>query len=126
MDYLLHGLSLPRTLLGLSDINIENITLNQHHEILIQVNSTQAETTCRCCGHPTKPYGQGKTLKLRHLPILEQTTFIVITPPRGQCEQCEDHPITTQTLSWYEQHAQHTKIYETHVLQTKSRKKWEC
>ena len=72
MYYLLHGLSLPRTLLGLSDINIEHISLNQHHEILIQVKSTQAETTCRYCGHPTKPYGQGKTLKLRHLPILEQ------------------------------------------------------
>lgn len=68
MYYLLHALSLPRTLLGLSDINIENISLNQHHEILIQVKSTQAETTCRYSGHPTKPYGQG----IRHLPILEQ------------------------------------------------------
>ncbi len=74
------------------------------------------ETDCHKCGRPTKPYGRGCTLELRHLPIFGNETIIEITPPRGICEHCDDHPTTTQTLSWYKRNGHHTKAYEQHVL----------
>lgn len=45
-----------------------------------------------------------------------EKTIIEITPPRGICEHCDDHPTTTQTLSWYKRNGHHTKAYEQQVL----------
>ncbi|MFO1434194.1 MAG: ISL3 family transposase [Candidatus Competibacteraceae bacterium] len=55
-------------------------------------------------------------MTLRHLSILGKPTYIRIKPKRYQCPYCEDHPTTTQKLSWYDARSPHTKAYETHVL----------
>jgi len=47
---------------------------------------------------------------------LAKKTFIEITPPRGICQRCDDHPTTTQTLDWFDRSVHHTKAYEQHVL----------
>jgi len=116
METLTQQLSLPVELLELSDIEIEEIKLISKNEIIIKVRSTQTETKCHRCGGPTNPYGKGRTLRLRHLPILGKKTFIEITPPRGICPNCDDHPTTTQTLPWHEHNGHNTKAYEKHVL----------
>lgn len=104
------------SLLGLEDTEISEVKLRSDGKLLIRVNSTKKETECHKCGRPTKPYGQGRTLELRHLSIFGKETIIEITPPRGICEHCDNHPTTTQTLSWYKRNGHHTKAYEQHVL----------
>jgi transposase len=116
MENFANNNQLLSTLLGLEDIEIIEVKLRSDHTLLIRVKSTKEETTCRQCGGPTKPHGQGRTLELRHLPIFGKECIIEITPPRGICEQCDDHPTTTQTLSWYERNGHHTKAYEKHIL----------
>ena len=103
-------------LLELSDVEIENVAINTSNEIIIKVKSTKAEITCHRCGAMTKPYGKGRPLRLRHLPMLGKKTFIEITPPRGICKNCDNNPTTTQTLSWYNRNAHYSKAYEKHVL----------
>lgn len=57
------------SLLGLEDTEISEVKLRSDGKLLIRVNSTKKETECHKCGSPTKPYGQGRTLELRHLSI---------------------------------------------------------
>lgn len=104
------------SLLGLEDIEITEVKMRSDRKLLIRVNSTKKEIGCHKCGRHTKPYGKGRTLELRHLPILGKETIIEITPPRGICEYCDNHPTTTQTLSWFKRNGHHTKSYEQHVL----------
>jgi len=61
-------------------------------------------------------YGRGQAVRLRHLPILGQETYIVIRPRRAQCPTCLHQPTTTQTLKWYDQRSPHTKAYDQHLL----------
>ncbi len=116
MDNSSNAIQLTAELLGLNDIEIQGIKLTSDNTVLIRVKSTKAEVSCHRCGNPTKPYGRGRTLQLRHLPILGKETIIEITPPRGLCEQCDDKPTTTQTLSWYRRNAHHTTACEQHIL----------
>lgn len=110
------NLSIPVELLGLENIEIIEVKMGRDDEIFIKVKSTKDEIPCRQCGKPTKVHGMGRTLKIRHLPILGKKTFIEITPMRGICDQCDDRPSTTQTLSWYDHNARHTKAYEQYIL----------
>lgn len=87
-------LAIPVELLGLSDIQIDSIDLKRRR-IYIQVSSTRESVNC---GQPTEPHGYGRLLSLRHLPILDHEVYIEITPRRGICKNCDDHPTTTETL----------------------------
>lgn len=42
--------------------------------------------------------------------------YIEIRPKRFGCPFCDDHPTTTQRLSWYEPKALHTNAYEQYLL----------
>ena len=57
---------------------------------------------------------QGCTL--RHLPIVESSVWIKIKPKRYQCPDCDTHPTTTQTCSWYDSKSPQTKAYEQWLL----------
>ncbi len=70
MENLSSELTLPVELLGLNDIEIEAIRINENNEIIIHVKSTKVKVECHRCGKPTRPYGKGQTLRMRHLPIL--------------------------------------------------------
>ena len=80
------------------------------------MKSTQSETLCRYCKSPTELYGYGRTLTLRHLSILGREVYIKITPPRGICKHCDDHPTTTQTLDWFQRNGHHTKPYDDYLM----------
>lgn len=103
-------------LLDLDDIEIINVQFTSDRKLRVCVKSTKEEIACHRCGGPTKPYGHGHPLQLRHLHIFGKETIIEITPPRGICEQCDDHPTTTQILSWYKRNSRYTKAYEAHIL----------
>ncbi len=84
--------------------------------VYIRVESTHAQIACRKCGRDTKPKGLGTEVKLRHLPILGKSCYLLIQPKRGICEFCEDNPTTNQRLEWYDYKSRYTKAYENHIL----------
>jgi transposase len=109
-------LSITAEILGLSHIEVTKVELNRDNHFIITVASTKKEIPCHQCGRASEPYGKGRTIRLRHLPILGRQTFIEITPPRGRCTYCDDNPTTTQQANWYARKSPHTNAYEQHVL----------
>ena len=86
-------------------------------EFIITVESRKETTKCGICKEEIPcNYGNGQEVKLRHLPILGQETYIVIRPRRGQCTNCTHNPTTTQELEWYEQRSPHTKAYDQYLM----------
>jgi len=103
-------------LLGLEDIQIDGVRVEPNGTIIIAVSSTKEDTDCRKCHGSTQPYGSGRPLRLRHLSLLGHEVYIEITPPRVICKNCDDHPTTTQTLSWFQRNGHHTKPYNNYLL----------
>ena len=103
--------------LDLPDVRVLRTELTKDRELIIEVESTLPTTTCRRCGQPISAfYGYDRPLMLRHLPILGYVVYIRIRPKRFRCPYCDDHPTTTQRLSWYEPKALHPSAYERHLL----------
>ena len=107
---------LPVSVLGLSDVEVTHVEIDQSNQFIFTVVSTKSEVLCHCCGKLTQPYGKGRPVRLRHLPILGRKTYIDITPPRGRCSHCDGNPTTTQQSDWYERKSPQTKAYEQAVL----------
>ena len=107
---------IPVSVLGLSDVEVINVEIDKYNQFVFTVVSTKRKILCHCCGKPTQPYGKGRTIRLRHLPILGRKTYIDITPQRGRCPDCDGNPTTTQQADWYERKSPQTKAYEQAVL----------
>lgn len=104
-------------LLNLSDIEIERVVIEGKKTIKIYVKSLKEGTHCHRCGQAIDRYhGYGQEIELRHLSLLGYKTYLVIRPKRYQCQTCEDHPTTTQTLDWYTPKTGVTKAYEQDIL----------
>ncbi|WP_366931568.1 transposase family protein [Thiocapsa sp.] len=74
-------------------------------------------THCHRCGKPIDHgYGLGQEIKLRHLPVFDYHTVLVLRPKRYQCHSCEGRPTTSQMLSWYSPRASVTKAFEQQML----------
>lgn len=88
-------------------------------KFFIEVESENKTTKCRICGQDIScTHGYGQEITLRHLPILNYETYILVRPKRGQCKNCPDEPTTTQMLSWYEQRCPHTRAYDDHLMKS--------
>jgi transposase len=86
-------------------------------KFIITVESRCETTECGVCKQKIKcNYGHGQAVSLRHLPILERETTIIIRPKRAQCPHCLHNPTTTQTLAWYDQRSPHTKAYDRYLM----------
>ena len=98
------ALNISAELLGLSKVEVVKVTPDlSSYEIIIIVKSTEKEIPCRVCGKPTSPNGLARTIRLRHLPLFDQNTYIEITPRRGKCNNCDDKRTTTEKMDWYSQ-----------------------
>ena len=107
------------TLLGLCDIEIERIVRGERKTLKVYVTSTKDGTSCHCCGKPIeKFYGFGQEIELRHLPIFDYKTYIVIKPKRYVCERCDGRPTTSQTLPWYTKKSAFTVAYEQDLMRS--------
>jgi transposase len=116
MDKIANQLNLTSELLGLSDVIITDIKEARDGSIRITVKSTKIEILCPHCKTPMEPYGYGRTLTLRHLPILGREVYIEITPPRGICKHCDNDPTATQALDWFKRNGHQTKPYEDYLM----------
>ena len=104
-------------LLDIPDIDIKKVDIIKNGDRIITVVSTVEGTRCHKCGREIiKPYGYGRPIELRHLPILGTKTYIRIHPARYQCTHCDGKSVTTQTLNWYYPRSPHTKEYEAHIM----------
>jgi transposase len=103
--------------LDIPKVDVVATKQTQDGKFIITVESRSDTTKCGIC-KKTIPcnYGHGSAVRLRHLPILGQETYIVIRPRRAQCPTCQHNPTTTQTLSWYEQRSPHTKAYDRYLM----------
>lgn len=107
---------MPASILGISNIEVEDAEITTNNEFIITVKSTENEILCQKCGVITSPHGYSPTIRLRHLPIFGKKTYIQITPARGRCDNCKGNPTTTQTSSWYNKSNRQTKVYEEYLL----------
>jgi len=105
--------------LDIEGVKVDQVEVAKEGEFHIHVSSTVDGTACHCCGRDTRDgYGFGREIKLRHLPILDRPTYLVMRPRRYICRQCPGKPVTTQRLSWYEQRHAATLAYEAHILKS--------
>ncbi len=103
--------------LDIPEVEILATEITDDGRIIVQVESTLDTTRCGICGQEIAcRYGHGQERTLRHLSVLNMTTYIKIRPQRGQCRDCETEPTTTQVLEWYEERSPHTKAYDQWLM----------
>ena len=103
--------------LNIPEIRLLSTEQTADGDWLLKVESTKPNTPCRRCGRElTRQQGLDRPIRLRHLPILEQTVYLEIRPRRFQCRDCEGWPTTTQRLTWYKAHSPHTKAFDRWLL----------
>jgi len=103
--------------LDIPQVDVLATKQTRDNKFIITVESRRDKTKCGVCKQAiTCNYGVGQAVRLRHLPILGQETYIVIRPKRAQCPTCQHQPTTTQTLQWYDQRSPHTKAYDRYLM----------
>src|SRR3982751_3292423 len=103
--------------LDLPDVRVLRTQVLSPQLVLIEVESTLTSTTCRRCGRTLSDvHGFDQPIQLRHLPILGAAVSIRLRPKRFRCPYCDDHPTTTQRLSWYSPKALHPTASDQHLL----------
>jgi transposase len=103
--------------LDIPDVRVLQTSLSERGEIIITIESTKAGTPCRKCGKwITKLHGRDEWVTIRHLPALGRPTYLRYRPHRYQCQDCEGHPTTTQSLEWHDSNSPHSFAYDNHVL----------
>ena len=103
--------------LDIPDVRVLQTSVNERGEIIITIESTKVGTTCRKCGKwITKVHGQDEWVTIRHLPAFGRPSYLRYRPRRYQCQDCEGHPTTTQSLDWHDANSPHSFAYDNHVL----------
>jgi transposase len=103
--------------LDIPDVRVLQTEITKAGELILTVESTLTNTSCRRCGRTiTERHGTDEPRLLRHLPILGRVVYLRIRPKRFRCPFCDDHPTTTQMLDWYDPKALHTKAYERQLI----------
>jgi len=103
--------------LGIPDVRVLQTALNERGEIVITIESTKGGTRCRKCGKwITKPHGKDEWVTVRHLPAFGRATYLCYRPNRYQCQDCEGHPTTNETLEWHDANSPHSFAYDNHLL----------
>jgi len=103
--------------IGLSNINIKNVTNDDNGNYHIHVSCDATSAKCKKCGKIiTTAYGQCQESIIEHLPILDQKVFIHVKWPRFICKFCDDTPTTSFHPDWLNQTGKQTKEYENYIL----------
>jgi len=104
-------------LIDLSNIKVTSVIRNANGHLYIRVETTESSVVCRGCGKQiTKRHGCDRERKLRHLPVFDNPTYIIYTPHRYICDDCDNMPTTTATPNWHKRDSCFTTDYENNVL----------
>jgi len=91
-------ISLP---LDIKSLEVVSQHIDNEDNIVFEVKSKNDHSTCHKCGKPaTKQNGRASIRRIRHLPIFDQQVYLEIVPVRYICENCDDHPTTTEQYDW--------------------------
>jgi transposase len=102
---------------NLPETRVIKTEIDEYENILITVETTEDHTECRICKNKIfKRHGVDRERKLKHLPILSSHTFVIYSPHRYICEDCQDHPTTTVKALWHSPNGSHTTEYEDRLL----------
>ncbi len=103
--------------LDISSLEITAQSTDKNGNIILDVISKNKHSTCHECGKPaTKANGMAPTRLIRHLPILDIPVYLRIQPIRYSCEDCDDHPTTTEQYDWCDRNASTTKGLEDYIM----------
>ena len=102
--------------LGIDTLEITAQSIDNKGNIIFDVKSTKADTPCRICGKLiNKQHGYGEVLTVQHLSILDQSVYLRIRVVRYQCQDCDDHPTTSESYDWMERKAKTTKALDAYI-----------
>lgn len=103
--------------LDIPDVHLLSSRPGERGEFILEVESSLNSTTCRRCGEEiTEFHGYDQPIRLRHLPVFGRDVWIEIRPKRYRCPHCDDHPTTTQRLSWHKPRSPHTKAFDAWLV----------
>lgn len=103
--------------LGIPEVRVLKTETGEQGGIIITIESTKNGTVCRKCGKwITKLHGREEWVTIRHLPVFGRPSYLRYRPRRYQCQDCEDHPTTTQSLAWHDSNSPHSFAYDNHIL----------
>lgn len=103
--------------LGIPDVRVLKTESGERGEIIITIESTKTGMPCRKCGKwITKLHGRDEWVTIRHLPVFGRPSYLCYRPRRYQCQDCEGHPTTTETLAWHDSNSPHSFAYDNHIL----------
>lgn len=103
--------------LGIPDVRVLKSEAGERGEIIITVESTRGGSSCRKCGKwITKVHGRDDWVTIRHLPVFGRSSYLRYRPKRYQCQACEGHPTTTETLEWHDANSPYSFAYDNHLL----------
>ncbi|MDP4164369.1 MAG: ISL3 family transposase [Bacillota bacterium] len=103
--------------LDIKSLKIIAQTIDKNGNIIIDVESVNTCSSCHKCGKPaTKHNGTAPMRLIRHLPIFDTPVYLRITPVRYSCEDCDDHPTTTEQYDWCDRNATTTKGLEEYLM----------
>jgi len=90
-----------RIKLDIPDLEIISQTINNKGEIILNVRSTKTETVCHKCEKPaTIRYALAPELTIRHLSVFDTPVYLVITPVRYKCGDCDGNITTSEAYDW--------------------------
>jgi transposase len=108
------GINIP---LDIDSLEITAQSTDKQGNIILDVVSTNAHSTCHRCGKPaTKRNGTAPVRLIQHLSILDTKVYLRITPIRYSCEYCDDHPTTTEQFDWCDRNASTTKGLDDYIM----------
>ena len=91
--------------------------LIEEGNIILSVRSKHKQTPCHICQKPAiKRNGYAPIRKVRHLPIFEKPVYLEITPVRYICDECDDHPTTTEAYDWCSKNASITHGLQEYIM----------
>jgi transposase len=103
--------------LDIPDVRVLQTQITEQGEFIITLESTVSSAHCRKCGREIRKFhGWDEWVTVRHLSILGRPVYLRYRPKRYRCEDCPDHPTTTQQLTWHAANSPQTTAYDTHLL----------
>ncbi len=103
--------------LDIADVRVLQTSVGERGEIIITIESTKAGTGCRQCGKwITKLHGRDEWVVIKHRPAFGRPSYLRYRPMRYQCQDCEGHPTTSESLEWHDPKSPHSFAYDNHIL----------
>jgi transposase len=108
--------SLIEQLLNLPGVRVLSTEIADR-KVTIEIEITEDYAICHKCGQKaTEFYCLGEQVRLRHFPVFDRQTCLVLRPKRYRCSNCDDRPTTTRREEWYDAQAGITKAFAKFLL----------